>query len=133
MDGQIFRLGSSGQALPVSSGQAQGQHDGMDGQVSHKGSGAQAPLECSSRQATAIIAICSTPSPEWSTQALPVGSSRPPSRVGQSDASGPPSPYSPRGAGSMSSTMSYRPTPKEKLQPRTSSYGMIPAFDTSLT
>jgi len=139
--GQASHQGWSGQTPPVLSGQAQGQRDGTGGQASHqgssglalpgssgqslrtsgKGTSAQAPLECSSRQATAIIAIRSTPSPEWSTQALPVGSSRPPSRVGQSEARRSPSPYSPRGAGSTSSTVLYRPTPKEKLHPRDAS------------
>ena len=49
-----------------------------------------------------------------SNQALSARSSRSPSRTKQSDARSP-TPYSPRGTSNATTTVSYRPTPKQEL------------------
>ena len=74
MDGQVSRLGSSGQTLPVLSGQAQGQPDGTGGQASHQGSSGQALPRTSNQD-------LQTSREGSSSQAPPNGVSRPRSIV----------------------------------------------------
>jgi len=140
--GQASHGGSNGQVLPSSSGQAQGQRDGTGGQASHResngrvlpSSGAQAPplvsgqayQPCSGRQSFERLVIAdlvnrSTPSPEWSAQALPVSSNRHSSTAAPTTAGAAPWSGVQRGARPSTKPAPHHPSPILKIPPHDAS------------